>query len=177
MTTNDDLMWRIHKVTLWFYQGDTYRTSVVRSVTGEPWGHVALEINDCVYSVSKGRLSGWYLKDSFPTPDVILEIPVDPFPVSRLDSLPVGTKYPYWRTILWWGFLCLPPVPSHCVQSCLSVLEMGNRKLRARTVGELYEKARQLQGSKEILCGPGDCRSTYSAVQQPCGASATGVHG
>lgn len=143
-------MCSVCQIQLWFYRTKG-KHSWVQSFTGSDVTHVCLSVNNCVYNISSEQPSGWYSIDTFPEPDIIISIPCSPFSTAELSKLPVGTKYPRWRTILWWGLLCLPPEPLTCVRVCRMVLELGGIRVKARTPFELYEEARRLK-DQEILC-------------------------
>lgn len=136
-------MERLKEIQLWFYRNKD-RHSWVQAFTGSDITHVALCVGGCVYNISKNYTSGWCAIDTFPEPDMIVSIPCSPFSPEQLEELPIGTRYPLWRTILWWGSLCILPEPLTCVRVCKQVLEMGDIRVKARTPYELYQESRKI---------------------------------
>lgn len=156
---------KVKEITLRFnlsiYPWSQGYTCTTKSFTGSDFSHVAVEVNDCVYSVQRKFRSGWFMKSTFPPANLILRVPCKPFPVSELESLPVGEKYPLWRTVFWWVLMTIPPSPFTCVQAAVAVLRMGGFNINAKTVEELYHKARKLPQACEVLCGPEACGQGY----------------
>lgn len=130
----------LYGVCLWFYKGHGFRGDFVRSLTAGRFAHVVVWVNGCAYNTSFSYPSGWYRPESMEPPDAVVRV-ADGVDVRMLDEvLPINTKFPLIKTLLWWSTFCLFPIPDNCVGTARKVLALCGITSKARTPDDLYEE-------------------------------------